>query len=70
MGRKTKMERVLEKEIFDLGKNQWGNWGFTGFWTLFEGQEAENVNFRGGMKELENLSERDKEEELENEHRG
>ena len=41
-----------------------------GFWTLFEGQEVENVNFRGGMKELENLSERDNDAEMENEHRG
>ena len=70
MGRKEKMERVLEKKIFYLGKIWGGNWGFTGFWTLFQGQEAENVNFRGGMKELENLSERDKEAKLENEHRG
>ena len=70
MGRKAKMERVLEKNIFDLGKIWGGNWAFTGFWTPFQGQEAENVNFRGGMKELENLSERDNEAEMENEHRG
>ena len=35
MGRKAKMERVLENKIFDLGKILGGNWGFTGFWTLF-----------------------------------
>ena len=65
MGRKTKMKRVFKKDIFYL-ENIWGgNWGFTGFWTLFQGQEAENVNFRGGMKELENLSERDTVEKFE-----
>ena len=47
-----------------------GNWDFTGFWTLFKGQEEENVNFRGGMKELENLSKSYNEAEMENEHRG
>ena len=41
-----------------------------GFRHFFKGQEAENVNFRGGMKELENLLERNKEAELENEHCG
>ena len=70
MGRKTKMERVLEKKIFYLVKIWGGNWGFTRFWTLFQGQEAENVNLRGWMKELENLSERDNEAEMENEHCG
>ena len=70
MGRKTKMGRVLENDIYDLGKIWRGNWGFTGFWTLFQGQEAENVNFIGGMKELENFSKRDNEAEMENEHRG
>ena len=69
MGTKTKLESVLEKEIFYLGKIWGGNWGFTGFWTLFQGQEAKNMNFRGGMKELENFSERDNEAEIENEHR-
>ena len=64
------MERVLEKEIFDLGKIWGGNWGFMGFWTLSQGQEAENVNFRSGMKELENFSKRDNEAEMENEHHG
>ena len=42
-------------------------WGFGHF---FRGQEAKNVNFRGVMKELENLSKRDNEVEMENEHRG
>ena len=64
------MERVLQKEMFDLGKIWGGNWGFTGFWTLFQVQEEENVNFIGGMKELENLSERDNEAEMEKKHRG
>ena len=59
MGRKTK------KNIFDLGKIWGRNWGFMGFWTLFWGQEAKNVNFRGGMKELEKFSKRVNEAEME-----
>ena len=61
MGRKTKTERVLEKENFELGKNQVDNLGLTRFGTLFEGQGTKNKNFRSGVKEWENLSKRDNE---------
>ena len=44
--------------------------GLTRFGTLFEGQVIENVNFRSGVKEWENLSKRDNEAEFENEHCG
>ena len=70
MGRKAKIERVLVNNIFDLGKIWGHNWGFTGFWTLSYEQEVENVNFRGGMKELENFLDRDNEAETENKHHG
>ena len=59
------MERVLEKVTFYLGKIWGGIWGFTRFWTLSQGQETKNVNFRGGMKELEFFLERDNEAEME-----
>ena len=42
----------------------------TRFATLYEGQGIGNVNFRSGVKEWENLSERDNEAELENKHHG
>ena len=38
--------------------------------TLSEGQGTENANFKSGVKEWENLSERDNEAEFRNEHCG
>ena len=41
-----------------------------GFGHVLKDKKAENENFRSDVKEWENLSERDKEAELENKHRG
>ena len=45
MGRKTKMERVLEKENFELGKTRVGNWGLNGFWKVAEEQGSRKCEF-------------------------
>ena len=41
-----KIERVLEKENFELGKNQASNWGLTKFWTLSNGQGNKKYEFQ------------------------
>ena len=46
MGRKAKIERVLENENFELGKTRVGNWGLTGFWTLSKGQGSRKCEFQ------------------------
>ena len=38
LGRKTKIERFLEKENLELAKTRVGNWGLTMFWTISKGQ--------------------------------
>ena len=46
MGRKTKTERVLENENFELGKTRVGNLALIGFWTLSEGQGSRKWRFQ------------------------